>query len=83
MHTIVQLKSRTKEADMILRVIQITYSLIDCNMLRYCDQALLTRMYSICFDCSRANPIIQSISISALYALTEIVFENCATVYSL
>jgi len=68
---------------MILRIIQTTYSLIDCNLLQYSDYTLLTRMYSICFDCSLTNSIIQSISTSALYALTEIVFVTNKTENSL
>jgi hypothetical protein len=76
MEVILLLKSSNKEADMILRIIQTTFSLIDCNLLQYSDHPLLTRIYSICFDCSLANAIIQSISASALEALTEIVFAS-------
>jgi len=73
------LKNRYKEPDMILRIIQTTYSLIDCNMLQYADYTLFTRIYSICFDCCLSNSIIQNISASALFALTEIVFASNQT----
>jgi hypothetical protein len=68
---------------MTLRIIQTTYSLIDCNLLQFADYTLFTRIYSICFDCCLSNSIIQNISASALFALTEIVFASHQTEDSL
>lgn len=70
------LKNRYKEAEMMLRIIQTTYSLIDCQMLQFADYHLLTRLYAVCFDCCLSTSIIQNISASALFALTEIVFAT-------
>ena len=68
-------KSRNKEADMMLRIIQTTFSLIDAQILQYVNYNILTRIYAICFECGATSPIIHNISISALFALTEIVFS--------
>ena len=65
-----------KESDMMLRIIQTTFSLIDAQMLQYVNYHLLTRIYAICFECGTTSPIIQNISLSALFALTEIVFSS-------
>ena len=61
---------------MILRIIQITYSLIEPELLRFADYGLITRMYSICFNCCLSTPTILSISVGALFSLTGIVFAN-------
>ena len=61
---------------MMLRIIQTTFSLIDVQMLQYVNYNLLTRIYAICFECGATNAIIHNISISALFALTEIVFSG-------
>lgn len=72
-------KNKHKENDMMLRIIQTTFSLIDIQILQYVNYHLLIRIYSICFDCSFASTIIQNISTSALFALTEIVFASIKT----
>lgn len=73
---ILLLKSKSKENDIILRIIQATYSLMDEKMLQFANYNLLTRLYSICFECCESSPTVQNISASALFALTEIVFSN-------
>jgi hypothetical protein len=66
----------SKEADMMLRIIQSTFSLIDIQMLQFVNYHLLTRVYAICFESGQTNAIIQNISLSALFALTEIIFGS-------
>lgn len=68
---------------MVLRIIQTTFSLIDAQLLQYANENLFIRIYSICFDCCLSGPIIQNISVSALFALTEIIFSAEATAPSL
>lgn len=70
------LKNKYKESEMMLRIIQTTFSLIDQQLLHYVDENIITRLYSICFECCLTTKIIQNISISALFALTEIVFAT-------
>lgn len=70
------LKNRYKDVDMALRIIQTTFSLIDARILQYANYNLFTRIYSICFDCCLSSPLIQNISVSALFALTEIIFSS-------
>jgi hypothetical protein len=77
------LKNRYREAEMMLRIIQTTYSLIDCQLLQFADYHLLTRLYAVCFDCCLSTSIIQNISASALFALTEIVFATAPPADSL
>ena len=72
-------KNKHKDSEMMLRIIQTTFSLIDHPMLQYVNYHLLTRVYAICFECSHTSPIIQNISVSALFALTEIVFAGSQT----
>ncbi len=64
------LKNKNKDFDMILRIIQTTFSLIDTELLKYVNYHIITRIYSICFECSLSNAMIQNISTSALFALT-------------
>ena len=64
------LKNKYKDIDMALRIIQTTFSLIDIKILQYANEHLFIRIYSICFDCCLSNPVIQNISVSALFALT-------------
>jgi hypothetical protein len=61
---------------MVLRIIQTTYSLIEPGLLIFADYRLLTRIYAICFSCCLSTPTILSISISALFSLTEIIFAQ-------
>ena len=42
-------KSKYKEPEMILRIIQTTFSLIDAHLLQYVNYNILTRIYAICF----------------------------------
>ena len=42
-------KSKYREPDMILRIIQTTFSLIDAQLLQYVNYHILTRIYAICF----------------------------------
>lgn len=56
---------------------------MDEKMLQFANYNLLTRLYSICFECCDSNPTVQNISASALFALTEIVFSNQSTKDSL
>lgn len=69
-------QNKYKDADMLLRIIQTTFSLIDLQLLQYANYHLLLRLYSICFHSSLTSPVIQNISLSALFALTEIVFSG-------
>jgi hypothetical protein len=80
---IVLLKNKYKDIDMILRIIQTTFSLIDSNILQYANEHLFIRIYSICFDCCLSSSVIQNISVSALFALTEIIFSSNGTEPSL
>lgn len=73
---IVLLKNKNREPAIVLRVMQTTFSLIDYQMLRHVNYHLLTRLYSVCFDCCQIDPTIQNISVSALCSLTEIVFAQ-------
>jgi hypothetical protein len=68
------LKNKNKDFDMILRIIQTTFSLIDGQILQYVNYHIVIRIYSVCFECCLSNPMIQNISTSALFALTEIIF---------
>lgn len=72
-------KNKHKETEMMLRIIQTTFSLIDIQILQYVNYHLLIRIYSICFECCLSTSIIQNISVSALFALTEIVFASSKT----
>lgn len=56
-------------------MIQTTFSLIDQSLIHFFSANLLTRIYSICFQCFKVNSIVQNISISALFALTECLFS--------
>jgi hypothetical protein len=42
--------------------------------MKYFSVELLTRVFSICFDCCRAGGILENISISAVFALGECLF---------
>lgn len=64
------LKNKYKDNDMMLRIIQTTFSLIDSQILQYVNYHIIIRIYSICFECCHSNPIIENISTSALCALT-------------
>ena len=54
-----------------------TYSLVEPHLIIFADYNMLTRLYSICFKCCLSSPNILSISISALFSLTELAFANC------
>ncbi len=69
------LSNKCSDSDMILRIIQTTYSLIEPSLLKYADYTLATRIYSICFRCCLSTSTIQSISVSAIFSLTEILFS--------
>jgi hypothetical protein len=56
-------------------VVQNTFSLIEPGLLEGADYHLSTRLYSICFKCCLL-PQIQSISASALFSLTDILFRH-------
>jgi hypothetical protein len=77
------LKNKHKDTEMVLRIIQTTFSLIDAQLLQYANEHLFIRIYSICFDCCLNGSIIQNISVSALFALTEIIFSVEITTPSL
>lgn len=80
---IVLLKNKYKDIDMSLRIIQTTFSLIDSKLLQYATENIFIRIYSICFDCCLSSSVIQNISVSALFALTEIIFSAEGTEASL
>ena len=48
---IVLLKNHSKQIDIILRIIQATFSLIDEKMLQFANYNNLVRLYSVCFEC--------------------------------
>jgi hypothetical protein len=77
------LKNKFKDAEMVLRIIQTAFSLIDAQLLQYANEHIFIRVYAICFDCCLSGAVIQNISVSALFALTEIIFSAEVTAPSL
>lgn len=77
------LKNKFKDMEMVLRIIQTAFSLIDTHLLQYANEHIFIRIYAICFDCCLSGAVIQNISVSALFALTEIIFSAEVTTPSL
>ena len=76
------LKSKCKEQDSTLRIIQTTFSLLESSLLEKATESIFTRIYALCFQCSEAGGLIANISLSALSALTEIIFGAASPQHS-
>ena len=70
MDLIFVLNNKYVEDDMILRIVQTLYSIIEPHLLQNTDYQLITRIYSILLKCCRSKPLIQNISVSAIFTLT-------------
>ena len=64
---------------MTLRIVQTAYSLIEPCMLQKGDYSVVTRLYSIFLKCCLSSPLIQNISASAIFALTQIISLTCCS----
>ena len=59
-----------------MRIIQNVFTLINHNLLYHMEYNLLIRVYSICFECCIGDPVVQNIAVSALFTLTNSLFDN-------
>lgn len=75
LNILVVASSKQKDKEIALRVVQNSFSLIEPGLLQDIDYHMSTRLYLIIFGCC-LWPQIQSISTSALFSLTDLLFKQ-------